>query len=92
MVMLTDSGSDYKPIEAGAYAAVCSRVIDLGTQTTSYNGEEKSARKVLITCPGGVGGSSPPRHDQPNFHSIASRKGFASQGFGKLARTLVHGG
>jgi hypothetical protein len=49
MVMLTDSGSDYKPIEAGAYAAVCSRVIDLGTQTTSYNGEEKSARKVLIT-------------------------------------------
>lgn len=49
MVMLTDSGSDYKPIDAGAYAAVCSRVIDLGTQTTNYNGEEKSARKVMLT-------------------------------------------
>lgn len=49
MVMLTDSGSDYKPIEAGAYGAICTRVIDLGTQTTNYQGEEKSARKVLIT-------------------------------------------
>lgn len=49
MVTLTDSGSDYKPIEPGAYRAICSRVIDLGTQTTSYNGEEKSARKLLLT-------------------------------------------
>lgn len=48
MVMLTDSGSDYKPIEAGNYAATCIRVIDLGTQTTNYQGEEKSARKVRI--------------------------------------------
>jgi len=49
MVMLTDSGSDYKPIEAGAYAAICTRVIDLGTQTTNYQGEEKSARKIMLT-------------------------------------------
>lgn len=49
MVMLTDSGSDYKPIEAGAYAAICTRVIDLGTQTTNYNGEEKSSRKLMLT-------------------------------------------
>lgn len=48
MVMLTDSGSDYKPLPAGNYAATCIRVIDLGTQTTSYQGEEKSARKVRI--------------------------------------------
>lgn len=48
MVMLTDSGSDYKPVEAGNYAATCVRVIDLGTQTTNYNGEEKSARKVRV--------------------------------------------
>jgi hypothetical protein len=49
MVMLSDNGSDYKPIEAGAYSAICTRVIDLGTQTTSFNGEEKSARKVMLT-------------------------------------------
>lgn len=48
MVMLTDSGSDYKPLPAGNYAATCIRVIDLGTQTTNYQGEEKSARKVRI--------------------------------------------
>lgn len=48
MVMLTDSGSDYKPVDAGNYAATCIRVIDLGTQTTNYNGEEKSARKVRL--------------------------------------------
>lgn len=46
--MLSDSGSDYKPVEAGNYAATCIRVIDLGTQTTNYNGEEKSARKVRL--------------------------------------------
>lgn len=48
MVMLTDSGTDYKPLPAGNYAATCIRVIDLGTQTTNYQGEEKSARKVRI--------------------------------------------
>lgn len=48
MVMLTDSGSDYKPVDAGNYAATCIRVIDLGTQTTNYQGEEKSARKVRL--------------------------------------------
>lgn len=48
MVMLTDSGTDYKPIDAGNYAATCIRVIDLGTQTHNYQGEEKSARKVRI--------------------------------------------
>ena len=48
MVMLTDSGSDYKPVDAGNYAATCIRVIDLGTQTTNYQGEEKSARKIRL--------------------------------------------
>lgn len=46
--MLSDSGSDYKPVEAGNYAATCIRVIDLGTQTTNYQGEEKSARKIRL--------------------------------------------
>ena len=49
MVMLTDSGSDYKPVDAGNHIATCVRVIDLGTQTSSFNGEEKSARKVMIS-------------------------------------------
>ena len=34
---------------AGPQAARCSRVIDLGTQTSDYQGEARSARKVLLT-------------------------------------------
>jgi len=32
----------------GTYAATCCRVIDLGTQTTKYNGKPKSQRKVYL--------------------------------------------
>ncbi|QKS31325.1 MAG: hypothetical protein HT579_21785 [Candidatus Accumulibacter similis] len=34
---------------AGAHAARCSRIIDLGTQKSTFEGESRSQRKVLIT-------------------------------------------
>ena len=46
-MIISNSGTDYKPVPAGTYAACCIRVIDLGTQVSAYNG--KAQRKVLFT-------------------------------------------
>lgn len=48
-MIVSANGSDYKPVPAGSYVATCVRVIDQGTQTSNYQGQEKSARKLLIT-------------------------------------------
>lgn len=42
------TGGDFKPTPEGQHVMVCSRVIDLGTQRSEFNGEVKHARKVLI--------------------------------------------
>jgi hypothetical protein len=42
------SGGDYKPVPEGTYVATCVRVIDLGTQVTTWKGADKIQRKVLI--------------------------------------------
>lgn len=47
-MIVSSSGSDFKPIPEGTYVAVCVRVIDLGTQMTTFKGADKLARKVLI--------------------------------------------
>ena len=41
--------TDYAPPEAGTFAARCASLIDLGTQTSVWEGEEKRAHKVLIS-------------------------------------------
>lgn len=41
--------TDYTPPEAGTFAARCASLIDLGTQTSVWEGEEKRAHKVLIS-------------------------------------------
>lgn len=41
-------GAAFTPCPAGTYQARCIRLIDMGTQTTDYQGETKTARKVLI--------------------------------------------
>lgn len=46
-MIISNSGTDYKPVPAGSYTAVCIRVIDLGTQISTYN--QKAQRKVLFT-------------------------------------------
>lgn len=42
------TGGDFKPTPEGQHVMVCSRVIDLGTQRSEFNGEVKHSRKVLI--------------------------------------------
>jgi len=47
-MIVSSTGSDFKPIDAGTYVAICSRIIDQGTQESTFNGEKKLKRKVLI--------------------------------------------
>lgn len=42
-------GGNFDPVPPGTHLAVCTRVIDLGTQRSTYQGESKSAHKVMIT-------------------------------------------
>jgi len=46
-MIISKTGSDYKPVPAGTYIACCVRIVDLGTQISTYNG--KAQRKVLFT-------------------------------------------
>lgn len=48
MIVSSNGGGDFKPIPEGTYVAICVRVIDLGTQVTTFKGAEKNQRKVLI--------------------------------------------
>lgn len=41
--------SNFSPVPAGTHLGICYRVIDLGTQTSNFNGETKQAHKVLIS-------------------------------------------
>lgn len=41
-------GSTFTPCPPGSYLARCVRLVDMGTQQTEYQGETKSARKVLL--------------------------------------------
>lgn len=49
MYLPKNEGGDFTPAPAGSHAAICVRVIDLGTQIGSYGGKERSAHKILIT-------------------------------------------
>lgn len=42
-------GGNYTPPPAGTHPAICYRFIDLGTQTSKFNNETKTARKVMIS-------------------------------------------
>ena len=42
------SGDKFENAEPGTYPAVCTRVIDLGTQESNYQGEKKFARKLML--------------------------------------------
>ena len=48
-MILKDSGqSAYTPPPAGTHMARCIKLIDLGTQTSDFQGEQKNARKLLL--------------------------------------------
>lgn len=41
-------GKKFDPVEAGAWRAICVGYADLGTQTSTYQGETKEGRKVML--------------------------------------------
>lgn len=45
---LTANESNYELPPAGTFAARCCHVIDLGTQTTEYQGERKTSHKIAL--------------------------------------------
>jgi hypothetical protein len=47
-VIVSSTGGDFKPIPEGTYIATCVRLIDLGTQVSTYKGVDSLRRKVLI--------------------------------------------
>lgn len=42
-------GGDFAPAPAGAHLARCYRIIDLGTQVSHWQGQERAAKKVLLS-------------------------------------------
>ena len=44
----SNSSSSFTPVPAGMHLARCFRIVDLGTQKTSYMGKDKLNRKILI--------------------------------------------
>lgn len=48
IVSETAGGAAFTPCPAGSYLGRCVRLVDLGTQTTDYQGEAKTAHKVLL--------------------------------------------
>lgn len=49
MLIPDTTTTDFTPIEAGTYPARCVGLIDLGTQTSTFETETKAAHKVLVS-------------------------------------------
>ena len=49
MYLPAPNESNFMPVPAGTHLGICYRVIDLGTQSTTFKGEQKQAHKVLIS-------------------------------------------
>lgn len=48
MILTDTGGAAFTPCPAGSYLARCVQLIDLGTQTSNFEGQTKRSRKVLI--------------------------------------------
>jgi hypothetical protein len=49
MILTENTASSFTPCPAGSYLASLRRIVDLGTQTSTFEGKTSSARKVLLT-------------------------------------------
>lgn len=93
---ITEStGGNFTPTPEGQHVMVCSRVIDIGTQKTEFNGETKHQRKVLIVweIPGVRvevdGRDAPAIHSEKftwSFHEKANLRKFLQSWRGKPFR------
>lgn len=57
MSIIVKAGGDFKPHEAGAFAAQCIAVIDLGLQVNEWEGEKSIKRQIAIYFDTGEEGS-----------------------------------
>ena len=48
MIVFENATSTFTPPDAGTYTAVMRAMIDLGTQSSTFEGEAKSARKIMF--------------------------------------------
>lgn len=48
MIVSENTTATFTPCPAGSYLARCVQLIDLGTQASNFEGQEKRARKVLV--------------------------------------------
>ena len=48
LIASTSGGSSFTPVPQGVHVGRCYRVIDLGTQTSEFQGKQKKARKVML--------------------------------------------
>jgi hypothetical protein len=48
MIVTAGSESTFKPVPEGTHLARCYRIVDLGTQESTYLGQVKSQRKVML--------------------------------------------
>lgn len=49
MYLPAPNESNFAPCPAGTFLGICYRVLDMGTQQTTYKGQQKTAQKVLIS-------------------------------------------
>lgn len=49
MYMPAPTGGDFTPVPPGTHLAICYRVIDIGTQQTTFQGQTKNQHKILIS-------------------------------------------
>jgi len=49
MLLPANEGGDFTPPPSGTHLAICTRVIDLGTQRVEWQGQTKLQRKVLLS-------------------------------------------
>lgn len=48
-LMLTEGGGDFKDASTGTHPARCVRIIDLGTQHGTYEGQPKVRKQILVS-------------------------------------------
>lgn len=49
MYLPAPTEGNFTPVPAGTHLGICYRVVDLGTQQSTFNGETKTAHKVMLT-------------------------------------------
>jgi hypothetical protein len=86
MIVSENTTATFTPCPAGTYQARCIRLIDMGTQTTDYQGETKTAHKLLMAF---EILSDTERRDDGSPHIVSKRYTASLHEKSALRKTLV---